>query len=80
MLFFKKKRVPETNDKKTIDAVQLWSVRWGLDSFYRRVEANVNAEFFTSKKDAEDLAISLKNAVKLLNFQGNYFINMKSEE
>jgi hypothetical protein len=65
-MWFKKQTVPVSNDTKEIDVVQLWEVRW----YSRYGEWNGNTkpeiECFTSEKDAEEFAKSLKNAFNLI--------------
>lgn len=65
-LFTKKLTVPQSNEVKTVDAVQLWSVRWM--SRYGEFSGCTNKEMeaFTSEQEAQDFKLALENAFKLL--------------
>ena len=71
MWLFKKKAVPETNNTKEVDVVQLWIVKWTSVSHYvgRHYSGKPEFEAFTSKAAAEDFATSLRQAMKLLKSQ-----------
>ena len=67
MWFTKKKlTVPETNDTIEIESIQLWKVQW--TSRYGEFSGHTSQEFeaFTSEREANDFAESLRNAFKLI--------------
>jgi hypothetical protein len=65
-LFTKKLEVPQSNEVKTVDAVQLWSVRW--ESRYGEYSGSTRKEMeaFTSEQEAQAFKLALENAFKLL--------------
>lgn len=68
-MFFKKTiRVPETNDTKVVESVQLWEVRW--NSRYGEFSSNIQPEIevFTSEEKAKEFQKSLLNAFKLIRY------------
>lgn len=66
MLWFKKKSVPETNDTKEIEVVQLWYVRWESRHGSYSFDTKKEMEGFTSEAEAREFAASLNAANKLL--------------
>ncbi len=67
-LWFKKATIPESNETKEVERVQLWYVRWValeaiLSTIYDEVET---LEAFTSEEEAEAFAESLRQANTLL--------------
>ena len=65
-LFTKKIEVPESNEVKEIEAVQLWYVRWWARHGEFAHNLKQVTEAFTSEEEAEEFAKSLRNAFKLL--------------
>jgi len=74
---FKKLTVPETNDTKEVDVIQLWEVRWisrhGEYSHHTQPEL----EAFTSYEKANEFATALKNANKLLRNKNNIDVRLE---
>lgn len=68
MWLFKKKAVPETNNTKEVEVVRLWIVQWVAPHHYvgSHYRASLKQEAFASKALADEFAISLCNAYKLL--------------
>lgn len=58
--------VPATNETKTVDGVQVWTVRWL--SRYGEFSGNVREEVaaFVNEQEAKDFKESIENAFKLL--------------
>ncbi len=67
MNWFKKKIiVPETNETREEETVQLWSVRWmGRNGSYH-ADTFPTMEAFTSEEKAKEFATSLENAFRLV--------------
>lgn len=65
-LFFKKTPVPISNEIIEINTVQLWQVMWY--SRHGEYSHDISKEFevFTSEKEANDFAESLRAAFKLI--------------
>lgn len=66
MWSFKRIRVPESNNIKEVDAVQLWEVRWQSRNGEFHGETSREVEAFPTEKEASEFAESLKNAFKLI--------------
>jgi hypothetical protein len=64
--FTKKLVVPENNETKEIDAVQLWEVRWisRHGSFHHDTRQQLEA--FPEESEARAFAEALRNAFKLI--------------
>ena len=68
-MFFKKLKIPVTNETKEVDVLQHWIVRWdarisgvyGIHSSGQQV-----CEIFISEKEAKEFAESLVAAFKLV--------------
>ena len=65
-LFTKKLVVPETNETKIIQAVQLWTVRWQSRCGVYSTDVHKEVEAFTSSQEAQEFKLALENAFKLL--------------
>ncbi len=65
-LFFKTIPVPESNETKEVEAVQLWYVRWysRYGEFHGSTRKEV--ECFTSKQAANEFAAALRKAFALV--------------
>ena len=66
MLNFKKLTVPDSNDTKEVDAVQMWEVRWESRHGQYLGETKPELECFTSEKLAKEFADSLRAAFRLI--------------
>ena len=75
----KKLSVPQTNEVKTIDAVQLWTVRW--ESRYNEYSGGLRKEVeaFTSEQEAQDFKLALENAFKLLRHTSGTTVTLTRE-
>ncbi len=65
-MFWKKVKVPVSNEIKEIDAVQLWRVEWisRYGEFHSHIRQEV--EVFTSESQANEFATALRNAFALV--------------
>jgi hypothetical protein len=79
-LFRKKLVVPQTNETKTIDAVQLWTVRWY--SRYSEYSGGLRKEMeaFTSETEAQEFKLALENAFKLLKHTSGDEVTLTQEK
>ncbi len=79
-LLFKNVTVPQANDTKEVQAVQLWSVRWL--SRYGSYSGDVREEMeaFTSEQDAIDFKQALDNAFKLLRHTSKTTVVLTKEK
>ena len=67
MRFFTKKlTVPESNETKQTDAVQLWTVTWWARVGQWNGDVEKRYEAFTSEAGANEFAESLRAAFKLI--------------
>ena len=64
--FTKKVEVPETNEVKEVEAIQLWFVRWYSRSGSFSSDMRKEMEAFSSEEAAEEFAESLRAAFKLI--------------
>ncbi len=75
-LWFKKLTVPETNETREVEAVQLWRVEWwsrhgeSLGNVPKWCEPRPQVECFTSKQQATEFAEALRKAFALLKYTG----------
>lgn len=79
-MFWKKITVPASNETKEVDAIQLWEVRWTSrhGEFHNDISQEVEA--FPSKDEAEEFALALRNAFKLIKHTiGNQVIVKKGK-
>jgi hypothetical protein len=65
-MWFKKKKVPETNETKIINVVQLWEVRWLSRHGEWRDDTKTEVEVFASKEEANAFREALENAFRLI--------------
>lgn len=65
-LFSKKLTVPNSNETKQVDAVQLWEVRWQSRYGEYHTDTQPEMECFTSEIEAKAFAESLRAAFKLI--------------
>jgi hypothetical protein len=79
-LFVKKVTAPQSSAVKTVDAVQLWTVRWL--SRYNEYAGSVREEVeaFTSEQDARDFKLALENAFKLLKHTSGTTVTITKEK
>lgn len=66
MFWTKGVTVPETNETRQIEAIQLWYVRWTARKGAFNSDAYPVMEAFPSEQLANEFADSLKQAFKLL--------------
>lgn len=64
--FTKPITVPASNETKTIDAVQLWEVRWTSRHGAFSTDTRPEMEGFPTEAEAEAFATSLRNAFTLV--------------
>lgn len=67
---FKKLLVPFSNDTKSIDAVQMWEVRWTSRCGSYVVNTRPELECFASEEEARAFSTSLENAFRLVHHTG----------
>lgn len=65
-LFFKWLTVPQSNETKQVEAVQLWEVRWESRHGPATWETRPELETFTSESSAQEFAQALRNAYRLI--------------
>ena len=65
----KKLLVPFTNERRAVDAVRLWEVRWTARTGRYSSDEEPVMECFTSQQDAIDFAESIRLAFKLLKYR-----------
>jgi len=65
-LFFKKTKVPVSNDVKEIETVQLWVVSWWSRHGSYSGDVRKEYEAFTSEDEANKFAESIRNAFRLI--------------
>lgn len=65
-MLFKKKKVPVSNQTKTIQVVQTWEVRWTSRHGEYAGDTRQEVEVFTSAEEAEDFRDSLEAAFMIL--------------
>ena len=77
-LTFKKITVPTSTELKQLEAVQLWEVRWY--SRYGEYFANTRPEVeaFTTKELADEFALALKQAFKLIRHTYGNIVTVKN--
>lgn len=76
-MWFKKIKVPVSNETKKQIAVQLWTVSW--ISRYGNFSGQTQREFeaFTSKEEANEFADALRNAFKLIKHKSQCDVTVK---
>lgn len=71
----KKIEVPETNNTKEVDVVELWEVRWVSIKFHKILSVHLmekdEMQVFVSEQIANEFKDALLNAHKLLKNSGN---------
>ena len=84
-MFFKKITVPESNETKQVDAVQLWEVRWYAqtsidkkDPTYSLRANDPRVEGFTEEQTAREFHQALCNAYDLTGAQGKQWVSIKN--
>lgn len=80
MFWPKKITVPISNETKEVDAIQLWEVRWTSRHGQYNSDVSPEMEAFPSKDEAEEFALALRNAFKLIKHtSGNQVIVKKGK-
>lgn len=72
-------QVPATNEVKTIDAVQVWTVRWLSRSGPYSGDLRQEVEAFTSEDEAKAFKEALENAYKLLKHTSGTTVTLTKE-
>ena len=70
MIGFKKIKIPNRKYKKSLEAVELYEVRWKSRNGDYSGDTKEEVEVFTSRKDAKEFEESLKEAFKILKYSG----------
>jgi hypothetical protein len=79
-LFTKWLDVPETNNTRQIEAIQLWEVRWVSRHGEYSHSMSPEMEAFASQEEAESFAASLRNAFKLIRHTSGNRVIVKGRE
>ena len=82
MRLFKRKEVTIRDEQtEVLNAVELWSVRWGARQSDWHHDVDPVAEFFTNEEDAQDFKKALEDAAKLLRYtEPKLNIRMRKEQ
>jgi hypothetical protein len=67
---FKKIEVPASNETRTVEAIQLWEVRWTSRRGEFHADTEPAMEAFPTEQEANEFAAALRNAFKLLKHTG----------
>lgn len=70
-MIFKWLRVPESNETKEIEVVQLWEVRWESRDGPFSSDSRPEVECLKFEQEAIDFKQSLENAFGILRYSGN---------
>jgi hypothetical protein len=77
-IFTKQVTVPLSDDKlKTVDAVQLWTVRWDSRHGRYSTDTRPEVETFTSEGEARKFAGDLRNAFNLIKHSSGTDISIE---
>lgn len=71
--------MPQSNEVKTVDAVQLWTVRWLSRYGAFSGDLREEVEAFTSEQEAVDFKVALENAFKLLKHTSGTTVTITKE-
>ena len=77
ILNFKWLTVPFSNATKSVEAVQMWEVRWQSRHGKFHADTRPELECFISLESAEAFAVSLRNAFALLRHTSGTTITVK---
>jgi len=64
--FTKSIAIPESNETKQVDSIQLWEVRWTSRYGSFNSDTRKEMEAFPTEKEARDFAMALRNAFRLI--------------
>lgn len=79
-LWTKKLTVPASSATAEIEAVQLWFVRWNARKGIWHSDLYPTMEAFTSQNEADNFALSLHQALRLLRSQDDVNITVTKGE